>query len=234
MTIFETKELLIGKGIATNRQFCPQCSRLFYDIVYANICPHCKANLIRKDVIQTWKLKEIWSIIICMFIATITAITVPIENNELSSVHIVFMIIPYCYSAIFILFRNILNIGSFSNYAIKTNLSISIIKNQNEIKNFSENYKNELLKLNSYFKSEKSRLFGKSQRESILNLIEILCGNKEDGLYLLASYSKLFNTDLLEELKKLSSSYDAIKKNLHTFIFLELVEAEFPHERKQD
>jgi hypothetical protein len=50
-------------------------------------------------------------------------------------------------------------------------------------------------------------------------------------LYLIDRYKQHFGSDLIEELKKLSSSYRGIKEYVTPFIELEIVADEHPHDR---
>ena len=60
MTLNEFLELLSGGSVETSRQYCPQCKRIYFDksMTYDN-CFFCHANLLQKNVIHSWKYKEI-------------------------------------------------------------------------------------------------------------------------------------------------------------------------------
>ena len=119
MTLNEFLELLSGGSVETSRQYCPQCKRIYFDksMTYDN-CFFCHANLLQKNVIHSWKYKEIWSIIICFFIATCGLLFLIILNDEWSFIYWLVVAIPYSYAAIFTFIRNTLRMGSFSNFKL--------------------------------------------------------------------------------------------------------------------
>lgn len=108
-------------------------------------------------------------------------------------------------------------------------LQIDVEENNAEIK---EKEKNGLLTLHKMIVSEKNKLFGGGMTDEIQSCMNELFISKEKTIRLLNDYIELNKTDLIEELKKLNNSYDAIKKNLSIFIELNLLAENYPHERK--
>jgi uncharacterized membrane protein YhaH (DUF805 family) len=112
---------------------------------------------------------------------------------------------------------------AYKNYIESAGAKVSLSTNDDLLTNLHQ--------LHTYIREEKRSVFGSNKRMAILKLISQFCKNKEDGLLLLDSYQNLFNTNLIGDLRKLSSSYDAIKKNVQSFIDLEIVTPEYPHNR---
>lgn len=81
-------------------------------------------------------------------------------------------------------------------------------------------------------KEKNKGLFGKSIRQEIINYLEEYCQSKNNCIQIIKVYQTQFNSDLIEDLKKLSSSFDAIKETLTVFIKYDVVESAFPHNRK--
>lgn len=107
-------------------------------------------------------------------------------------------------------------------------LQIVVTDINKELKNKE---KNELLSLHKMIESEKNKLFG-GMTDEIQSCINELFLNQEKAIQLLYDYIELNQTDLIEELKELNSSYDAIKINLSKFIELNILDENFPHNRK--
>jgi|GEM_PF-2694529 multisubunit Na+/H+ antiporter MnhB subunit len=101
------------------------------------------------------------------------------------------------------------------------------VKTEEEIEN--EKYRSGLTKLNQLIKVQKDKLFGGGMTDEIMSHIENLCHTQDDAIYLLNSYQTVFRSDLIDELKKLNSSYDAIKTNVSKFIELGIIEDKYPH-----
>lgn len=85
--------------------------------------------------------------------------------------------------------------------------------------------------IKEYIHEEKRAVFGSNKREVLLELIDSLCKTKEEAKIVLDVYQSSFNKDLIEELKKLNSSYSAIKENVQSFIDAGVVDPRFPHAR---
>jgi len=81
-------------------------------------------------------------------------------------------------------------------------------------------------------KEKNKGVFGKSALQELINLLEEICQSKNNCILLIQEYQTKFNSDLIEDLKKLSSSYDSIKETLYVFIKFEIIESEFPHKKK--
>lgn len=92
-------------------------------------------------------------------------------------------------------------------------------------------YRQQIIKLNSLIKSDKGSIFGSTNGQQIKELIGGLCDTKEKAEYLLFSYQQLFTVDLIDDLKKLSSNYDSIKEYCRVFIEKGVVSKNYPHER---
>lgn len=98
---------------------------------------------------------------------------------------------------------------------------------------FDANIQEEASNLKELFDKEKNKgMFGKSVRPEIITYLEKWCLSKDNCIQLIKVYQSQYNSDLIEELKKLSSSYDVIKDTLDVFIKFEIVEPEFPHNKK--
>lgn len=81
-------------------------------------------------------------------------------------------------------------------------------------------------------KEKNKGVFDKSVRQELINRLEEICQSKNNCIQLLQEYQTKFNSDLIEDLKKLSSSYASIKESLYVFIKFEIIEPEFPHKTK--
>lgn len=87
-----------------------------------------------------------------------------------------------------------------------------------------------LIQLKGLINSEKSRIiFDPSNREEIIDMVESLCPTKEDALKLINAYNSLFDLDLINDLKSLSTSYNMIKKMVLVFIELGILDSKYPH-----
>lgn len=103
-------------------------------------------------------------------------------------------------------------------------------KTEEEIAN--EQYQKGLVFLHTEIKKQQGKMFGGGMTEEILNEIDKFCETRDDAIYFLNSYNDFFKTDLIDDLKKLNSSYDAIRQNVSKFIELDLIEEKFPHAPK--
>lgn len=92
-------------------------------------------------------------------------------------------------------------------------------------------YRQKIIQLNQLIQTDKKSIFGSSNSSEIRKLIDELCTEKEKAEYLLTVYRQMFTIDLIEELKKLTSSYSDIKENCKRFIELGIVSKEYPHDR---
>lgn len=85
-----------------------------------------------------------------------------------------------------------------------------------------------LSKLEHYITNPGSWFFNRHLDE-ICDLLDSYITSKEKAIHLIRDYKKLYNKDLINELKKQSSSYDKIKILLSNFIEFEIVEKNYPH-----
>lgn len=86
-------------------------------------------------------------------------------------------------------------------------------------------------KLKTLIEKEKNKnIFGKSSRSEIIDLVESYCESKNDCINLIDNYRLKYDSNLINDLKALSTSYDGIKQLLSVFIIFEVVEKNHPHE----
>lgn len=89
---------------------------------------------------------------------------------------------------------------------------------------------NEILRLNMLVDMQKKKgIFGKDNKNEICQLIQDICISKNDAQYIINEYYRKFNSNLIEDLMKLSSSYDSKKEFIRAFIDLNIVEKDYPH-----
>ncbi len=117
-----------------------------------------------------------------------------------------------------------------------------VLKNKEYQKENSENVVNkvssksvhkeiDLEKLKTLVEKEKNKnIFGKSSRSEIIDLIESHCESKNDCINLIDNYRLKYDSNLINDLKALSTSYEGIKQMLSVFITFEVVEKNHPHE----
>lgn len=123
----------------------------------------------------------------------------------------------------------VMTVNSIDKHNAKIIEDISIHKT-NESLTIDSSVESVIIKLNSLIDKERTKgLFGKSVKNEINNLIGENNKSKNDALNLIKSYNLKFKTDLIEDLKSLSSSYDAIKEVLSIFIEFNVVENMYPH-----
>lgn len=92
---------------------------------------------------------------------------------------------------------------------------------------------NNLIKLNKLIISEKNKFFGGRMTDEIQAVMDILFKTKEDSIRLLKIYKSIIHSDLIDDLKKINTSYSAIKRNVSIFIHLDIIEETFPHNQKK-
>jgi hypothetical protein len=122
-------------------------------------------------------------------------------------------------------------IESAEVFAPKYVKTVAVKKTGEQIEN--EKYKHELITLNQSIKTQHGKLIGGGMTDQILEHIDNLCTTQDEAIHLLNTYQDLFHTDLIEDLKKLNSSYEAIERNLSTFIELDIIEENYPHNPKE-
>lgn len=107
------------------------------------------------------------------------------------------------------------------------------IPKNNTISNLSSANIDRISTLNKLIKSEKSKsIFAKSQTQEIRDSLSIFTSKKE-LVEFMNQYFMACGTNLDDDLKSLSSSYSDIKNNLEKLIQLEIVQPDYPHERKK-
>jgi hypothetical protein len=102
-----------------------------------------------------------------------------------------------------------------------------------EVELKEETVHKELSELRQMIITEKGKWFGGGMTDEIQILMDNLFTSKDEAIRLLNTYKTIFQTDLIDELKELNSSYDAIKRNVSTFIDLDIIEENFPHAPKK-
>ena len=97
--------------------------------------------------------------------------------------------------------------------------------------NYSIN-SNDLIKdLRNLIRAEKVKSFyNDSQKAFIIDVLEKICIDNTQCIILINEYRHRYKSDLIEDLKNLSKSYDIIKSLLRVFINLEVVKKDYPHE----
>ena len=76
-------------------------------------------------------------------------------------------------------------------------------------------------------KSEQKSLFG-GYSKKVSEELEKLCQTKSDTLNLMLSFKNKYNTELIDEISKLSNHINYLKRNLKIFIDFEIIENEYP------
>jgi hypothetical protein len=95
----------------------------------------------------------------------------------------------------------------------------------------NEEYLNlSLEKLYNEIEKSKNSLWSGFNYE-ITSIIEELCDTEERTKEILLKFHNLYEEDLIEKLKGISSQFDSIKKYLAVFIEFGFIEKEFPHKR---
>lgn len=74
------------------------------------------------------------------------------------------------------------------------------------------------------------KLFSSNSAE-LTHIISEICISKEAAVNLIIDYKTFFSQDLIDDLKKVSSSFAMKKELLEKFIEFEIVNSEYPHER---
>lgn len=90
----------------------------------------------------------------------------------------------------------------------------------------------DLKKLNFLIAKQQKAWVGAAHKDNIQQLLGGFINTKEQALHALDFYLTLYDTDLLEDLKNLTSSYDGKREYLEPFIKHGVVEAEYPHNVK--
>ena len=110
-------------------------------------------------------------------------------------------------------------------------LSDNHVRNNTEPTKDSDDFNEEIVTLKKIIDQEKNKgMFDKSIKPDIIDHLKNCCDTKDKGMMVIKSYNKKYDSDLIEDLKKLSTSYDGIKELVCVFIDLEIVNEKFPHE----
>jgi len=108
-----------------------------------------------------------------------------------------------------------------------------VVEEIDPIEKRNREYQGQVNSLRQLIQNERKALFGSPNKSDIIALLRKLCTSDKTALYLIDRYKEHFGSDLLEDLKKLSSSYSGIKEYMTPFIELEIVAPEHPHDRKK-
>lgn len=76
-------------------------------------------------------------------------------------------------------------------------------------------------------KSEQKSLFG-GYSKKVAEELEKLCQTKSDTLNLMFNFKSKYNTELVDEISKLSNHINYLKRNLKIFIDFKIIENEYP------
>lgn len=87
-----------------------------------------------------------------------------------------------------------------------------------------------LKELDTLIKKQKKTFLGAGSKSNILILLSKLITSKEKAFIVIDKYNQLFNKDIIEELKGLSSSYVSKREYLSSFIDYKIVANEYPHD----
>jgi hypothetical protein len=90
-------------------------------------------------------------------------------------------------------------------------------------------FRNELTELNRLIIQQKSNPLSLGVDNDIKQLLIKLVENERTARSIIKDYLKIFKSDIIEDLKSLSNSYDNIKNYLSPFIELNIVNGAFPH-----
>ena len=90
--------------------------------------------------------------------------------------------------------------------------------------------KEEIETLKKLINKEKNKsIFANSISNEIIDCLENQCKTREEALSVIKEYNAVFNSNLIDDLKKLSTSYEKIKNFVGVFIEFEIVEEKYPH-----
>jgi hypothetical protein len=114
---------------------------------------------------------------------------------------------------------------------LKVKAPTAFIENNTNNKTDDNSYKTFVMRLNALINADKKSFLGNSHDSEIRKLLRDLCPNKDSSLYLLKVYQDIYSTDLLTELKGLTTNYSAIAEYLEVFIEHTVVNKQYPHDR---
>lgn len=109
----------------------------------------------------------------------------------------------------------------------KNNLDKYVQENETTEKINDETLNN----LYNLIKSEQKSLFGGYSKKVAEELIKI-CQTKNDTLNLMWNFKNKYNSELIDEISKLSNHINYLRRNLEIFIDFEIIENEYPFKRK--
>lgn len=95
----------------------------------------------------------------------------------------------------------------------------------------TEEYDKKLIELHLLIGDEQKSFFGTGKAERIRQLTQEFSETIDKAEQLLRIYRERFGTDLIDDLKQLTNSYEGIKAYCKSFIDLKIVSPEFPHDR---
>lgn len=159
-----------------------------------------------------------------------SALTTPdymVIGNTDTKIYKIYMAISFLGLAIYLLRRSKRNQMLFAEQQESSN-QVNLVSDEPI---HDDAYKKSLISLNQQIEAQKNKVFGGGMTSKIEETLSSLVQTKEQGTVLLDTYSTYFKKDLIGELSKLNSSYEAIRRNVSIFINLGLVSEEFPHKR---
>lgn len=90
----------------------------------------------------------------------------------------------------------------------------------------------EIKKLYDLIKQQKNSFFSSSKtKQKIIELMEQIFSSVDMAENVLIEYKETFGSDLVADVKKLTTSYDGMKQYLWQLIELKIISADFPHDR---
>ncbi|MDZ4203234.1 MAG: hypothetical protein U1C46_00315 [Bacteroidales bacterium] len=93
-----------------------------------------------------------------------------------------------------------------------------------------ENFETVVSEISGLITKQKTSLIGNKQKGEIISLLNEVLTSQEKAKFLMEEYFKHYETSLIDDLKKLTSSYSGIKEYLLPFIELNILKEEYPHE----
>lgn len=114
---------------------------------------------------------------------------------------------------------------------LKVKAPIVFTDNNTNTKINDKSYKTFVLKLNGLIIADKKSLIGNSKSKAIRDLIRDLCPDNDASQHLIKVYQEIYSSDLIDELKALSSNYSAIAEYLETFIEHNILTKQYPHDK---
>lgn len=95
----------------------------------------------------------------------------------------------------------------------------------------TQEYDKKLIELHSLIEQEQKSFFGTGNADRIRELTREFSETVDKAEVFLRVYRERFGVDLIEDLKQLTNSYEGIRAYCRTFIDLNMVSGEFPHNR---